>query len=87
MNQPYVKKYDANGVCTNPIVGSYTSPFPNRRTRNNPVDKNANRKVMYVQYIERPRRTVTVTRFPAIFGDTWEKVYRSWKRIVHYEFD
>lgn len=33
MNQPYVKRRDENGNVTNPIVGSYTSSFPNRRKR------------------------------------------------------
>jgi len=32
-NQPYVKIYDENNFLTNPIIGSYQSPFANRRTR------------------------------------------------------
>lgn len=33
LNIPYVKAYDANGVCTNPINGGYFSEFDNRKTR------------------------------------------------------
>ena len=25
MNKPYVKKFDENGECTNPIIGKYES--------------------------------------------------------------
>lgn len=31
-NIPYVKTYDENGVCTNPIT-MYLSPYPNRQQR------------------------------------------------------
>lgn len=33
MNKPYVKVYDASGVLTNPIKGSYISKSPNRSQR------------------------------------------------------
>lgn len=33
MNIPYVKKYDTNGVLTNPIKDFYASREPNRRER------------------------------------------------------
>lgn len=33
MNQPYVKKYDENGILTNPIETVYTSEFQNRGQR------------------------------------------------------
>lgn len=32
-NQPYVKRFDAQGVLLNPIVGSYESKLPNRSLR------------------------------------------------------
>jgi hypothetical protein len=32
-NVPYVKQYDNNGNCTNPINVSYMSFFPNRKQR------------------------------------------------------
>jgi hypothetical protein len=32
-NQPYVKEYNENGVCTNPIIDSYISNYPNRQQR------------------------------------------------------
>lgn len=33
MNIPYVKKFDKNGVCINPIKGFYANPYPNRKQR------------------------------------------------------
>ena len=33
MNIPYVKKYDENGVCINPIKGIYINRYPNRAQR------------------------------------------------------
>lgn len=33
MNKPYVKKYDGNGVLTNPIERVYLSTAPNRAAR------------------------------------------------------
>lgn len=35
MNQPYVKQYNENGECINPINTGYRwqSPYPNRRAR------------------------------------------------------
>ncbi len=33
MNQPYVKKYDENGMLTNPIEKVYTNEFQNRSQR------------------------------------------------------
>jgi|APGre2960657404_1045060.scaffolds.fasta_scaffold24495_3 hypothetical protein len=32
-NAPYIKVLDAEGNVINPISGSYTSPFPNRKAR------------------------------------------------------
>ena len=32
-NKPYVKIYDEKNRVTNPIQGSYESPFPNRSAR------------------------------------------------------
>lgn len=33
-NVPYIKQYDSNGICTNPIEKSYPSNiFPNRSSR------------------------------------------------------
>jgi hypothetical protein len=33
MNVPYLKKYDENGVLTNPINGKYANLFQNREQR------------------------------------------------------
>lgn len=39
MNVPYVKKYDENGVVTNPIRGSYLSEGENRAARRKDLQK------------------------------------------------
>ena len=39
MNVPYVKKYDENGVVTNPIRGSYMSEGKNRAERRQELQK------------------------------------------------
>lgn len=49
MNTPYVKKFDENGVVTNPIIGKYKNESPNRRenrllTKNNGPRFTNNRK-------------------------------------------
>jgi len=92
MNKPYVKEYNEDGICTNPIKGSYESPFPNRRQRNTKVDKNANRKLDYVQWIPKLLKTVQVPMFgqwTMIEGKkilkTWEKKIFAYKRIEHFE--
>lgn len=33
MNKPFVKKFDAEGICTNEIESSYLSRHPNRQQR------------------------------------------------------
>jgi len=33
MNTPYIKEFDQNGVCINPIIGAYSSTEPNRQQR------------------------------------------------------
>ena len=33
MNQPYIKQFDNNGVCTNEIEHTYINQFPNRQQR------------------------------------------------------
>lgn len=32
-NQPYVKKFNKDGICTNPLKGAYINHGPNRRER------------------------------------------------------
>lgn len=42
-NEPYVKLYDANGICTNPLEKTYPSNmFPNRRARRNMLLRSTN---------------------------------------------
>ena len=47
MNKPYVKKYDENGICTNPLVsngtyksiGSVVNAYKNRQQRREIIQK------------------------------------------------
>jgi hypothetical protein len=47
MNQPYVKQFDTNGICINPLTDRFTitGGYPNRKQRNNkPIKFKGNHK-------------------------------------------
>ncbi len=47
INIPYVKEYNAYGICTNPLTQVYKSPHPNRRQRREKIRLKMNNRSRY----------------------------------------
>lgn len=92
MNQPYIKEYDSNGMCTNPIRGTYATQAPtrNRRARRKPFNRGENRCLDYLQAV--PNKPFVVRESRGVFEDangtlrTHNKLFRNpeFTHIVKY---
>ena len=75
LNKPYVKAYDKDGVCTNPITDSLIAEFPNRFQRR--------------AYLNQPRFHGNGKNYPLTVLPTGKYVrYRQFvdgKTIEHYQ--
>jgi len=63
-NQPYVKKYNKEGLITNPIPTGYFHDAPNRRERKLPLQKEKlfGRIPQYILYKDGKKKTILHTR-------------------------
>lgn len=95
-NEPYVKQFDKNGVCTNPITSAkpYNTMFPNssKRERNKKFKRGGGRKLDHMQLEVKKIGEQPVYQFTKVAENKFEVIKTEKvipilkpKQIYHYE--